>query len=551
MAITYPDEPDLQMMRRRRLRRIRLGVAGLGVVAVAAVVAGVMVGTRDPVQGDPGSLTESVYRWEGEIPRFTDVTAAWGLGGWRNTAAGEASGGLAIGDVDGDGLTDVLAAGGDAVLFLGIDGGFAPGRVVAGDTVAVDLADLDDDGRLDLLLAREAGPDLIVWGDTVFAPAPVVTELESGDPSTGLIAADYDGDGAVDVLRLGYGRGRAAPDVIWRQTGPRSFLPDELPNSRRRSLAAAVADIDGVGGLDIWVTRDVGWQQGGDSLYVHDRSPTAPWADVAPDVGTAVEIDGMGVAVADFSGDGQLDVYLSDLGDNELLRRTGLFLTPGEANFFKDDGRGLARIRPPNSAESVVSSSWASGVADLNLDGILDLVVVNGGFASPVDNKIAGTEVALADPPSLFLGLGGPEPRWADVWSDLGIAWNGAARGLALGDLDGDGDTDIVISTRDAGLRVLRNDATASSVTFRIESGCDPTGVFINAFGAPGPYLLPVAAPTFLGRHASEFILGAPGDLFVPSGDLSRGPSRYTVGGGSGRTVLTLTCADVGRAGRG
>lgn len=543
MAIDYPrsELEEVAAARRRRLARTLAAIAAL----VAVIVAVSVVISWDGSEGDPGSLTEALYGWDAPLPSFTPVTEAWGLDGWRNTAETEASGGLAIADLNRDGAPDLVVAGGSAVAYLGGGDGFSAINELAEDAVAVDVADVDADGWPDVLLGREAGDDLIVWGDTLLSDAREVLALEGGSPTTGLIAADFDADGLMDVLRLGYGDSRAAPDVIWRQVATRVFEQIELPDSRRRSLAAAVADFDGSGRLDVWVTRDVGWKTGGDSLYVRSRTDPLVWHDRAPEFGTNLEIDGMGVTVADFTGDQLLDVYLSDLGDNELLEREKLFLEPGASNFVKEEGRGLGRIRALDAAEDVISSSWGSGVADLNLDGVLDLVVVNGGFRNRVANKVPGTSVARADPPAFFLGT--PSGTWADVWPSLGVDWDGAGRGLALGDLDGDHDTDVVISTRDAGLVVLRNDSDGPALSVAVSAGCDVTGVFINLFTARGPLQVPVAAPSFLGRHGPEFIIGTQGSrLSLPSGDLTRGPPTYTVAG-TGREVLELSCSDVGR----
>lgn len=546
MTISYPDEPTLEDPAGRRRRRLRLLLGGFGVAIAASAVLALAL-AYDGSTGEPGPATETLYRWPAEVPRFSDVTEAWGLDDWRNTAAFAASGGVVVADIDADGRLDIVVAGGEAMLFLSSGDGFrAVEPPLAADSVSVDAADVDGDGRLDVLIGRERGPDLILWGDSLLGPRRQITELDGGDPTTGLIAGDFDGDGRIDVLRLGYGGERASPDLIWVQAAFRSFEPVELPNGRRRSLAAGVADFTGKGGLDIWVTRDVGWLTGGDSLYV--RSDVEGWLDRAPAFGTAVEIDGMGVSVGDFTGDERLDVYLSDLGDNELLRRTGLFLEAGEPNYVRDADRGIGRIRGPADDAGVVSSSWASGLADLNLDGRLDLVVVNGGFpGADVDHKVPGTEIAASDPPSIFLGLPGGVSRWADVWPDLGLAWEGAGRGLALGDLDGDLDTDMVISTRDAGLRVLRNDGEEPSVAVRVAPGCDLTGLFVNAFVDDMPLQLPMAASTFSGRHAAEFIVGTNGEpVFLPSGDRSRGPARHALAG-NGRQSVTLSCQEVGR----
>lgn len=251
----------------------------------------------------------------------------------------------------------------------------------------------------------------------------------------------------------------------------------------------------------------------------------------------------MGVTLGDFTGDQRVDVYLSDLGDNELLRRASEPELLGRLQFVKEE-RGIGRIRPPGEGPNIISSSWASGLADLNLDGNLDLVVVNGGFPGrTVENKVPQTRIAASDPPAIFMGFSGSVPRWADVWPDLGIEWEGAGRGLALGDLDGDLDTDIVISTRDAGLRVFRNDIEGPSVRFALAGPCDPTGVFLSVFTEPFPLLVPLAAPTFLGRNAPEFILGL------------GGPGRYSLTADgpdlrtddNGRRRLDVTCADADR----
>ena len=94
----------------------------------------------------------------------------------------------------------------------------------------------------------------------------------------------------------------------------------------------------------------------------------------------------MGVTVTDLDGDARLDAYVSDLGDNEqLMREDG-------NRFAATYDTGAARIRPPGAPNEVISSSWASGATDLNLDGVLDIVVANGGFPTGnVRNKISDT----------------------------------------------------------------------------------------------------------------------------------------------------------------
>ncbi len=148
-------------------------------------------------------------------------------------------------------------------------------------------------------------------------------------------------------------------------------------------------------------------------------------------------------------------------------------------------------------------------MADLNLDGRTDLVVVNGGFRSEVPNKIPDTEVVTDDSPSLYLGDG--RGTFADVWPELGLDARGGFRGLALGDLDQDGDTDIVIVDQFDGLRVFRNDTEGPSLTLRPPRACDPAGVRVAVTVGVGRHEQLFGAHTIFGAHAREVIVGTAG----------------------------------------
>ncbi|GMQ86093.1 MAG: FG-GAP-like repeat-containing protein [Acidimicrobiia bacterium] len=492
---------------RRPERRIL--IAGLVLILVSVVVAAIVaIRVFRQTGGDPGNLTESLYELSPEVPlpQLTDATSEWGLGQWINTSRSHLSGGAALGDLDGDGLLDLVLTGGNAGIFFNDGDRFVPADGVpkgfGGEMLSTAIADLDGDGLGDILMGPQQGDVLVIWGDpwvtTRAFPLAVTTTLPGGNMSTGFATADLDGDGLLDIVRIAYGE--SAQDVLFHQVRRRAFEAVALPSSGGKSLAAEIADVDGDGALDIWVTRDVGWQSGADSLYT--RTEDGTWQDIAPDLGVAMEIDGMGVTVADLTGDGVLDGYLSDIGENEFLVGTASGFTPTFDS-------GAARIRPPGADDSVVSSSWASGAADINLDGILDLVVVNGGFPfHNVENKIGGTSIEMDDPPAIFLGLG--DGRYADAWSKLALGWEGPGRGLAMGDIDNDGDTDFVVTRLGAGPILYRNDSTGTSITVRPAPGCPARGAVVSVGTESGTITQLLAAHSFLGSHAPEVVVGRP-----------------------------------------
>lgn len=501
----------------------------LTVLVAPLVVGGVVLTSRlldgddDPDFGDPGRLNEERHQWtedDGPLPRLVDATAAWQLEGWRHSAESQIAGGVTVADLDQDGRNDLALAGGELSVFFGTDSGFAPaaGPVPAAsrEAAAVTAGDLDDDGAVDLVVGMSRGDDVIVWGGRWLRNRDLrqaeTDDLPGGDPTTGLAVAELSGDGMPDLLRLGYGPPeRASRDVVWEQNERRNFEAVELPNSARRSLAAELADLDGDGLVDIWVTRDIGWQEGGDSVYSRGGQADGSWSDVAEALGADLEIDGMGVTVADLVGDDGLDGYLSDVGENDIL-------AGGAGGFTPVHDTGAARIRAPDAHSAVVSSSWASGATDLNLDGRLDLVVVNGGFdGRAIANKVPDTDVALTDPPSVLLGLG--RGRYAEVWPELDLPWDGTSRGMAIGDLDGDGDGDVVIVNHGGGLLAYRNDTAGVAVTVRSDPTCVAAGWIAQARTGKGRIRTLLAAHTFLGAHAPEVSLGSARSIqIVPPG---------------------------------
>lgn len=537
------DDSELRWSeaRRRRQKRLRRGVwLFLGTIGIG-VGGAIWWGSGDDTP-DVGLLESTVYARPDGIPpvQLSVVTTGWGIGEIDLGGADAMSGGIAPADLDNDGDLDLVVANG-AVAVLLWNGDSYEARLDLGIDGAVSAAvgDLDSDGWTDILVARTGDSDVIVWGGEWLAGSgtpPDPLRLEGGAPSASLLPVDLDGDGRLEIVRLGRGGRSGTPDVIWTRSvaDPRRFESVELPGSDRLSLAAAIADVDGDGLLDIWVTRDVGWDIGGDSVYSRQGDRSGPWVDVADTLRAGLAIDGMGVTLADLDSDHDIDAYVSDIGDNEvLLAQDGIFVA--------EDRTGAARIRPPGTPSSVVSSSWASGAADINLDGRLDLVVVGGGFPDGVvRNKIAGTSVTLEEPPAILVGIDGR--HFVDEWPLLGIELALIGRSMALGDFDGDGDTDIMIVSHDGALTALRNDSDRRSVTVEIPPSCGE-GVEVEVAAEGLVYRSVVPAQTYGGSHARHVVVGIGGEpTTIRVERPGHAPILLTADPSSARTVEVIDC---------
>lgn len=503
-------------------------------MAIIAVLAGVVAGValRGGPTGDPGQLSEPAIELPAgvSLPELSDATGDWGLADFTMPAADDMmAGGVAVADLDGDLHNDLVIANGDvAVLRWSQEANrfSAPQFLGVNNAVAAAATDVDRDGLPDILIATANDEDLVFWGGQWLAgdQLPVPTELPASGPSSGLLAGELSGDGLIDIVRLGRGTtdGPEA-DILWvaSPSDARAFTPRELPLADRFTLAGELVDVDADGLLDIWLTRDIGWARGGDSLLSRQGQPDGPWIDISEQVGVALRIDGMGITVADLNGDAVLDGYVSDLGDNEVLLGE-----PG-GGFVASIDTGAAHIRPVGAGDDVVSSTWGTGATDVNLDGVVDLIVASGGFPTgTVSNKIDGTQIAVAEPPAVLLGVG--DGRFVNVWSQTGIDMEVVARGMAVADLDGDGDDDFVIADRRGPVHIVRNDSTKPSLAISAGPGCpDLAGAIVSVSGENNTATSWLLAPHgYASSHGAAIIVGGP-PSFAGTVALS-GPAWWT-----------------------
>jgi hypothetical protein len=337
-----------------------------------------------------------------EDGHFSDETAAWMPESTDDTI------GVAVGDVNGDGLLDVvtanLGAAGEqnrlylarseaATVFEDVTGTALPALADASTDLA--LFDSDGDGDLDLLVANwkdgeaeEAvrGVRLLVNdGSGDFAEAP--DRLPSPDAGVfGLAVADFDADGDPDLFLAA----DTGPCLLYLNDGAGVFSqapPTYLPSLTLGARLPAVGDVDGDGSLDL-LLPDVA---GADRLFLGDG--TGRFEDFSIELMPADPVASEHAALADVDLDGDLDAVISRYGNGPDL-------------LYRNDGTGRMFDYSSRLPDHSGGKPAASAVADFNLDGTPDIFIsVDGGpghlFLQGIDPALAGT-ATRADLERLF-----------------------------------------------------------------------------------------------------------------------------------------------------
>jgi hypothetical protein len=360
--------------------------------------------------------TSHLYRNRGN-GTFEDVTAKSGLvlTGWGQ--------GACAGDYDNDGLDDLhVTFWGQNRLFRNRgNGGFEDVTRAAGLTTGTRwgagcaFVDFDRDGRLDIFAANYIDFDL--------ETAPV--------PESGLCR--YKGV-PVACGPPGLTGGR---NVLYRNSGGGKFA-DVSETARITAaegtygLGVSTLDFDDDGWIDIYVAND----SNPSTLYRNKGDGT--FEDIAVAAGCAYSQDGkpqagMGVAVGDYDRNGTLDLFKTNFaGDTSTL--------------YSNTGDGLCEDRTFASGVGINTRwlGWGVGFLDLDLDGWLDLFLANGHVYPEVEQL--QTEAGYRQRKVVYRNL--RNGRFEDVSERLGepVTTPRAGRGAAFGDIDNDGDVDVVVN---------------------------------------------------------------------------------------------------------
>ncbi|MEN3326973.1 MAG: enediyne biosynthesis protein [Acidobacteriota bacterium] len=446
---------------------------------------------------------------------FEDVTDKTSLASFRNRS-GEAAkdyifetptGGVAIFDYDSDGRPDIYLVNGStlgamrgkekaprAALYRNL-GNWKFEDVTERAGVAnerwgmsVAVGDYNNDGRSDMFVGNFGVSRLYRNnGDGTFTDVAEKLGVARKGWSTGASWGDYDGDGRLDLFVPGYvqidlanlpgspseagksgGAGcqfRGAPvmcgprgltgegDTLYHQKSDGTFEDVSVKAGvsdpqKFYGFSSAFVHVNDDKRLDLIVINDSTPNQ----LYINKGNGT--FEEIGYPSGVALnengrEQAGMGLAVGDYDNDGRVDLHVTNFSDDSNT----LYHNDGDDNFTDVTFQvGLGEV-------SIPFLGWGTSFIDYDNDGWLDLFVVNGHVYPAADEHQWGT--SYAQQALLFRNLKGKFERvGAPPGSALANAWTG--RGLAVGDLDGDGRLDLVINNLDAKPVVLRNVAATN-----------------------------------------------------------------------------------------
>lgn len=341
----------------------------------------------------------------------------------------------------------------------------------AGYGMGVAVGDYDNDGFEDLFVTGYGGNHLYHnHGDGTFTDVTDKAGVSGGGWSSSAAWVDLDGDGLLDLIVLRYLQWDFTD--IWcgeRKQGYRSFChPDEFRPiaplvyhndgnghfteitkqagfaKPGNALGIAIADFNGDGRIDIFIANDSVPE------FLYQNKGDGTFEEVGLFAGVGVDGDGhayagMGVDFADYDNDGLPDIVVSDLA----YQKYALYRNNGDGTFsYTTDTTGLG-------AMTFLHSGWGMRFLDYDNDGWKDVLVAQAHVMDTIE--LTYPQLHYREPLLLARNTG---QRFVDISAESGTVFQEpwASRGMAIGDIDNDGRLDAVVTENDGPVHILRNE---------------------------------------------------------------------------------------------
>jgi enediyne biosynthesis protein E4 len=357
---------------------------------------------------------------------FTDVTERAGLIGMPQ---GYYSMGVAVGDYDNDGFEDlyVTGYGGNILYHNNGDGTFTDVTEKAGVkggewSASAGFFDYDNDGKLDLFVTR--------YVDWTFKTNRYCGEKPPNGVRAYCHPDNYDG----------------LTNILYHNNGDGTFtdLSEKagIANPRGKGLGVSFADYDGDGFTDVFVAND------SVQCFLYHNNRNGTFSEVGLLAGVGYNEDGktfagMGIDFSDYDNDGLPDIVVTDLSNERYM-------------LFRNDGTGTFRDVTNSSgigSATLAFSGWSTHLFDYDNDGWKDLFVAQSHVMDTIEKT--SPNLRYLEPPLLLRNVSG---HFARVIAGEAFQRDWAGRGAAFGDIDNDGDIDLVVNNLGQKAYILRND---------------------------------------------------------------------------------------------
>ena len=493
---------------------LKISGALLALVIVVLAAAYVVLVPPEAVRPPPSAVAEPVL-----VPIPAPFAHRWSKATSHPLLAAAAI------DFDGSGRDAVFLGGSDGqpdALLAWRDGKLVDIAAQAGlgddqATYGALSIDIDGDGRVDLLTAGHAG--LVLWSNRGgrFERRQIDVAFAADAVPMAITAGDFDRDGKVDLYLSMFvapakfrspvfnDPSHAKRNVLLRNDGDLKFtdVTDAVTGGLQNTFVASFVDLDRDGWLDLVLAQNTGEIEilrnlgNGRFARADFRSGYGFW---------------MGLAFGDVDADGDLDIFLSNIGNSIPAR-----LVKGDRRDDQKPAHEWLMLRNDGgfrfsdvTAEAGVAGfgfGWGAAFEDLNLDGILDLLVAENYVKWPVHRlfKLPG---------KLLLGGGGTSARFYTANAAANASYGHVP---LVADLDGDGRNDIVWANMDGPARAYLNRTEGRFLSVRLPDTAQSIGARIRFEGLRVPVHAHIAGEGLTSDRTTQFTVGLPKDSPAPT----------------------------------